>query len=40
MEDAGYVERVLQEGAKKAREVSVPYIRQLRKAIGFGRIGD
>ncbi len=39
MEDAAYVEKVLQEGAKKAREVSVPYIKQLRKAIGFGRIG-
>lgn len=35
MEDAAYVEKVLQEGAKKARAVSVPYIQQLRKAIGF-----
>ena len=39
MENADYVEKVLIEGAEKARAKSVPYIRQLRQAIGFGKIG-
>lgn len=38
MDNPDYVEKVLQEGAEKARQVSVPYIQQLRKAIGFGKI--
>jgi len=39
IQDPDYVEKVLLEGAKKAREVSVPYIQELRKAIGFGALG-
>ena len=40
IENAEYVEKVLLEGANKAREVSVPYIKELRKAIGFGPLGN
>jgi len=36
IQNPDYVENILLEGAKKAREVSVPYIKELRKAIGFG----
>jgi tryptophanyl-tRNA synthetase len=36
IQNPDYVENILMEGAKKAREVSVPYIKELRKAIGFG----
>lgn len=39
IEYPGYVEKVLQDGANKAREISVPYIKELRKAIGFGPLG-
>jgi len=39
LENPEYVEKVLQEGAKKAREVSVPYIKELRNAIGFAPVG-
>lgn len=38
IENPDYVEKVLQEGAVKARKVSVPYIKELRKAIGFSPI--
>lgn len=40
IQNPGYVEKVLQEGAQKARKVSIPYIQQLRKAIGFGPLGN
>jgi tryptophanyl-tRNA synthetase len=40
IENPDYVEKVLQQGAKKAREISVPYIKELRKAIGFGPLGN
>lgn len=39
MEDAAYVENVLLNGAEKARAVSVPFIQELRKAIGFSALG-
>ena len=35
LDDPGYVQKVLMQGAEKARTVSVPYIKQLRDAIGF-----
>jgi tryptophanyl-tRNA synthetase len=38
MENPDYVEKILKQGAEKARSVSVPYIKELRKAIGFGPI--
>jgi tryptophanyl-tRNA synthetase len=38
MDDPAYVEKVLLQGAEKARAVSVPYIKQLRGAIGFKKI--
>ncbi len=38
MDDPAYVEKVLMQGAEKARAVSVPYIKQLRDAIGFKKI--
>ncbi|RMH65469.1 MAG: tryptophan--tRNA ligase [Calditrichaeota bacterium] len=38
MDDPGYIESTLQKGAEKARRVSVPFLRQLREAIGFAPI--
>ncbi|KAA3611149.1 MAG: tryptophan--tRNA ligase [Calditrichaeota bacterium] len=35
MDNPDYVQKVLMQGAEKARDVSVPYIKQLRDAIGF-----
>ena len=35
IEKPDYVEKILSQGAKKAREISVPYIKELRDAIGF-----
>jgi tryptophanyl-tRNA synthetase len=40
IENPDYVEKILIEGAQKAREISVPYIKQLRKAIGFGPLNQ
>lgn len=34
-----HIENELQEGAKKAREISVPFMKQLREAVGISRIG-
>ena len=33
-----HIEEQLQEGAKKARAVSVPFMQQLRDAVGISRI--
>jgi tryptophanyl-tRNA synthetase len=33
-----HIEQQLQEGAEKAREISVPFIQRLRKAVGISRI--
>jgi tryptophanyl-tRNA synthetase len=38
MDNPDYVQKVLMEGAEKARAVSVPYIKELRNAIGFKAI--
>jgi len=34
-----YIEEILQEGALKAREYSVPFLQEIRQAIGFGKLG-
>jgi len=34
-----HIEQQLQEGAEKARAISVPFIKELRKAVGIARIG-
>jgi tryptophanyl-tRNA synthetase len=34
-----HIEQQLQEGAQKARAISVPFIKELRKAVGISRIG-
>lgn len=34
-----HIEQQLQEGAEKARAISVPFIKELRKAVGISRIG-
>ena len=39
MADPGYVEAVLRKGADKAREISVPYMQQIREAVGIRRLG-
>jgi tryptophanyl-tRNA synthetase len=38
MEKPGHIEEKLQEGAKKARAISVPFIQKLRQAVGISRI--
>ncbi len=35
MADAGYVNSILAEGAKKARDIAVPVLKRVRKAAGF-----
>lgn len=35
-----HIEQQLQEGAEKARAISVPFIKELRKAVGIARIGS
>jgi len=38
MQAPEHIEQQLQEGAEKARAVSVPFIKELRKAVGISRI--
>ncbi len=38
LDNPDYVQKILMQGADKAREVSVPYIKELRDAIGFTKI--
>jgi len=38
MEKPDHIEEQLQEGAKKARAISVPFIQELRQAVGISRI--
>lgn len=33
-----HIEEQLQEGAQKARDISVPFMQKLRKAVGISRI--
>ncbi|MGR9052513.1 MAG: tryptophan--tRNA ligase, partial [Gammaproteobacteria bacterium] len=33
-----HIEEQLQEGAKKARAISIPFMQQLREAVGISRI--
>lgn len=35
-----HIEQQLQEGAEKARAISVPFMKELRKAVGIARIGS
>ena len=35
MQDSAHIEKILKEGAEKARAVSVPLLKQLRKAVGI-----
>ena len=37
--DPGYVERVLKEGAERARSLSVPFMKELRHAVGLRPVG-
>ena len=37
--DPGVVEAELQKGAERARELSAPYLAQIRDAIGIRRLG-
>ena len=39
LDDPAEVERVLVRGAEKAREVSAPYLDQIRHAVGIRRLG-
>jgi tryptophanyl-tRNA synthetase len=39
MQDPGHIETVLQEGARKARAVSVPFLKRIREAIGVHSVG-
>ncbi len=38
LDNPDYVQKILMQGADKAREVSMPYIKELRDAIGFTKI--
>jgi tryptophanyl-tRNA synthetase len=38
LEKPDHIEEKLQEGAKKARAISIPFVQQLRKAVGISRI--
>jgi len=38
MQAPKHIEEQLQEGAQKARAVSVPFMKELRKAVGISRI--
>ena len=40
IDDPAEVERVLVKGAEKAREVSVPYLDQIRHALGIRKLGE
>ena len=37
--DPGHIESVLKQGALRAREISVPYIQQIREAVGISPLG-
>jgi tryptophanyl-tRNA synthetase len=37
--DPGYIEATLQKGARRAREYSVPFLEEIRKAVGIRAIG-
>jgi tryptophanyl-tRNA synthetase len=37
--DPGAVEAELRRGAEKAREISVPYLAEIREAIGIRKLG-
>ena len=39
MQDPAYIEQTLREGAEKARSISVPFLTEIRSAIGFSPIG-
>lgn len=39
MDDPGYIESVLQKGAQRAREYSVPLMQQVRDAVGISSMG-
>ncbi len=39
MDDPAIIEKELQKGAEKAREVSVPYLAEIRHAIGIRKLG-
>jgi tryptophanyl-tRNA synthetase len=39
MEDPGQVERQLEKGAEKARAVAVPFITEIRHAVGIRKLG-
>jgi tryptophanyl-tRNA synthetase len=38
MQAPQHIEEQLQEGAKKARSITVPFIKQLRESVGISRI--
>lgn len=40
LEDGESMEKLLQQGAERAREVSVPFLRELRKAVGIRGLGS
>jgi len=39
LDDPGHVNQVLVEGARKAREFSVPYLAEIRRAVGYKAVG-
>jgi tryptophanyl-tRNA synthetase len=39
MADPGHIESVLKKGAEKARELSVPFLRDIREAVGIRNLG-
>jgi tryptophanyl-tRNA synthetase len=39
MADPGYIETVLKKGAKRARELSIPFLREIREAVGIRNLG-
>ena len=39
LDDPAIVENELQRGAERAREVSVPYLAEIREAIGIRKLG-
>jgi tryptophanyl-tRNA synthetase len=39
MQAQDHIEQQLQEGARKARAISIPFIKELREAVGIARIG-
>ncbi|MFZ7128316.1 MAG: tryptophan--tRNA ligase [Desulfobacterales bacterium] len=40
VQNPGFIEKVLKEGADRARGYSVPFLREIREAIGVKRLGD